>query len=509
MAAKPIKDIVVLGAGSAGLLAALTFRIKNPDINIRVIRSPEIGIIGVGEGTTVAFPRFFFEYLKMDPRTFYDGVHPTWKLGIKFLWGPRSEFYYTFAKEYEHRWPDLKRNVGFYHDDDIHWVGPVSALMAHDRAFQRKPDGMPFLHNSHAFHIENHHLVSWLEKVCREKGTVITDGTVSVAETGPIETSWGETHGVTALVLESGERVTADLFIDASGFRSELMGRALNEPYVSYEKSLFCDRAVIGGWPRTEETVLPYTVAETMDAGWCWQIEHENWINRGYVYSSAFISDEEALAELMRKNPKIANQPRVVRFRSGRRARNWIGNVVGVGNSVGFVEPLEATALQVITQEVSTLADALTDSLGLPGPLMFKLYNKYNTEGWDDIRDFLAVHHAFNTRLDTPYWQHCRRETDLAGAAPVVEWYQENGPSALVKGILIPETNQFGFEGYLALFVGQKVPYQRAYEATPAERKAWRDRVRANGENAGKCLTVKESLNALRKAGWMPRETSP
>src|SRR6186713_644862 len=122
-----------------------------------------------------------------------------------------------------------------------------------------------------------------------------------------------------------------------------------------------------------------------MTAGWCWQIEHEHWINRGYVYASAFISDEAALAELMSKNPKIANEPRVVKFRSGRFERNWMGNVVGIGNSVGFVEPLEATALQVICVESSTLADALIDGLQQPMPSTQKLYNFYNTSQWDEI----------------------------------------------------------------------------------------------------------------------------
>jgi tryptophan 7-halogenase len=498
-----LQNILVLGGGSAGFIAAITLKKKLPGLRVRVLRSPDIGVIGVGEGTTAAFPRHFFEYLKIPPREFYAGTEPTWKLGIKFLWGPRREFYYTFAKEYEHRWPELSRNVGFYHDDETHWVGPVSSLMAHDKVFSRKPDGSPQIHNHHAFHIENHKLVAWLESYARGIGVEVQDGNVAGAETGPVRTSGREEKGVTALVLATGERVTADLYVDASGFRSELLGRALDEPYLSYAKSLFCDRAVIGGWPRTDEPIKPYTVAETMDAGWCWQIEHETWINRGYVYASAFISDEAALAELMAKNPKIANVPRVVKFQSGRRQRNWVGNVVGVGNAVGFVEPLEATALQVICVEASTLADALVDSQQSPGPLMVDMYNQYNAQAWDDIRDFLAVHYAFNTRLDTEFWRACRADTDLAGAARVAEWYRENGPSALVKGILIPEQNSFGFEGYLAMFVGQKMPYGRPHAPSPVEAKAWRDRVYSYGLAAQKSMSVAECLGALRKAGWM------
>jgi tryptophan halogenase len=109
---------------------------------------------------------------------------------------------------------------------------------------------------------------------------------------------------VAALVLDSGERITADLFIDASGFRSELLRRTFAEPFISYADTLFCDRAVIGGWEREDEPILPYTTAETMDHGWSWQIEHERHLNRGYVYSSRFVSDD-AEAEFRRKNPKL------------------------------------------------------------------------------------------------------------------------------------------------------------------------------------------------------------
>jgi tryptophan halogenase len=488
----PIQSIVVLGGGSAGFMAAITLKRKLPNLQLRVVRSPDIGVIGVGEGTTVAFPRHFFEYLRLKPQQFYTQGEPTWKLGIKFLWGPRKEFYYTFAYEYQHRYPELSRNNGFFCGEDHHPPGRVSAFMAHDKAFARRVDGTPDFHSHHAFHIENKKLVGWLENVARDLGVQVLDATVR-PERGPA--------GIAALVPERGDRITADLFVDASGFRSELLVGALGEPLISYTDSLFCDRAVIGGWPRTDEPIKPYTLAETMDAGWCWQIEHENWINRGYVYASSFIGDGAARAELMRKNPRIANEPRVVKFRSGRTRRMWVDNVVGVGNATGFVEPLEATALQVICVEASTLADSLIDSLCAPTPTLIQLYNNYNTRAWDDIRDFLAVHYKFNTRLDTPFWRACRNDTHLHEAGFLVDFYRENGPSVVAGVQLLHPSNSFGMDGYLALLVGQNVPHAKPFTAPPPEAKIWRDRCLTWDHEAQRGLTVKQCLEAIRRPG--------
>ncbi len=491
-----IKHLVILGGGSAGLIAALTLRRLVPQLPVRVIRSPDIGIIGVGEGTTRAFPEFFFKHLRLPPGPFYTEAAPTWKLGVHFLWGPRPHFHYPFSRMMDDRRPNLPKNNGFYGDVRFDCMDIRSALMEHDRAFPRTAAGFPDFgdHALLAFHIENIKLVAYLEARCRENTVAITDGTVTQVETGE--------PGVTALHLDTGERVTADLFVDASGFRSELLGKALAEPFLSYRSTLFVDRAVIGGWPRTSEPIHPYTTAETMDSGWCWQIDHEQWINRGYVYSSAHISDEAALAEFLRKNPRVTNEPRVVRFRSGRYERMWVKNVVGIGNSSGFIEPLEATALQIICDQSRTLAAALGDSDFDPLPSVVALYNQFRALGWDSVRDFLAIHYRFSTRLDTPFWRECRETCDLAGAAPLCEFYQENGPSALGKSIFVSPHNSWGHEGFMALLVGQRVPYIRAHQPTPTEIAIWQNYAEAHSRAAQQGFTVAETLRFIRDPRW-------
>ena len=410
-----IQNVLVLGAGSAGLLAALSFKRKLPQLTVRLIRSPDIGVIGVGEGTTPNFPKHLFRYLGLNRQEFYARAQPTWKLGIRFLWGPRGRFDYGFGQALDAQWNDLPRTNGYYCEEEFRNCDLPTALMAQDKVFARQPNGAPDVQGWHAFHIENKKLVEVLELQVRAAGVEFIDGTVRGVERG------GE--GVAALILEDGQRLAADFFVDSSGFRSELLGRALEEPFVSYGGSLFCDRAILGGWDRgVNEPILPYTTAETMDAGWAWQIEHEHHVNRGYVYSSQAISDEDARAEFLRKNPKAPADGRIVKFRSGRYRDAWVGNVAAIGNAAGFVEPLEATALMVVCAECQTLVDTLLQTHMTPTPTMRRLYNDTTAEAWDEIRDFLALHYKFNTMLDTPFWRHCRENTDVSGVAGLLEF---------------------------------------------------------------------------------------
>ncbi len=490
-----IQSILVLGSGSAGLLAAISIKKKIPQLAVRIVRSPDIGVIGVGEGTTPNFPRHLFDYLGISRKDFYALAEPTWKLGIRFLWGPRESFDYGFARQLDSHWTDLPRPNGYYCDDDFRNANVPSALMEEGKVFARQPDGGgPDVQPWHAFHIENKKLVEVLELVARKVGVEFTDGKVSATERGP--------HGIAAVVLDDGRRLAADFFIDSSGFRSELLGRALEEPYVSFDRSLFCDRAVVGGWDRTDEPILPYTTAETMDAGWAWQIEHEHHINRGYVYASQSISDDEACAEFQRKNPKVPASLRVVKFRSGRYQRMWVDNVVAVGNAGGFVEPLEATSLMVVCSEVNTLIDLLMHCALSPTPTMRALFNNVMGRTWDEIRDFLALHYQANTRLDTPFWQHCRADTDVSGIAPLLEFYGENGPTGFARHTLRSIETDFGIEGYLVMLVGNRVPYGGRHSATSAELAAWnahRGRFIAEARSG---MTVKEALAIVRHPGW-------
>ncbi len=294
-----MRNILVLGAGSAGLIAALTLKRKMPHLTVRILRSSEIGTIAVGESTTPGVPHHLIEYLGISRRQFYSMVEPTWKLGIRFLWGPRPYFNYSFEPQLDVRANVLPRPYGYYCDEDFQCINLQSALMSHDKVFSRQANGGgPEIPVYHAFHIENAKLIKMLEASLGSDIEII-EGTLKGVERGAA--------GISALVLEDGRRLEADFFVDASGFRSELVGKALKEPFISFSYSLFNDRAITGGWERTDEPILPYTTAETMDSGWSWKIEHEKFINRGYVYCSTAISDEQACVEFAAKNPRGAS----------------------------------------------------------------------------------------------------------------------------------------------------------------------------------------------------------
>lgn len=491
-----VRDVVILGGGTAGFLMALSLRTRLPHIRVRLVRSPSLGVIGVGEGSTTDLPAFIHGYLGIPPDEFHREVKPALKLGIKFIWGQGEGYHYGFAGALRQHVQETGLPVGFLCDGSLSGVDMSSALMERGKVFLRHPEGpWPDVRHTIGYHIENAELVAWLERHAARLGVEVIDGDLAEAVRG------GE--GISAIRLADGRELAGDLFVDASGFRSELLGKALGTPFISYADSLICDRAVVGGWARTDEPILPYTIAETFSAGWAWQIEHPGRINRGYVYSSRFISDADAERELRAKHPRLGTT-RVVPFVPGRYARQWVGNVIAVGNSAGFVEPLEATSLMIIAHECRFLCAALGESGGVIGPMLRDTVDRTLGRLWDEIRDFLALHYRFNRRLDTPFWRHCHEHVALHGAQRWVDFYRENGPTLVAEiDLLTPVQSVFQLEGVWTHLVGMGVPHARLDRATEAERATWARHVAANlarAESDG--LTVEQTLAVLADPRW-------
>lgn len=483
-----IRKIVVLGGGSAGFLTALALQARLPKLGLTVVRSKEIGIIGVGEATTANMPRFLFDDLRLDPLDFHRKTMLSWKLGIRFLWGARPHFDFTFGSQMDVKWSRLSRNNGFYCRDEMENVDQHSALMSRNKIFLRRPDGLPQIGAQYGYHLENERFVKYLEGQAVARGIQVVEDTVAKVRT--------DKQGIAALKMASGTDLKADLFVDCSGYRSLLLGQALKEPFVSYGNTLFNDRAVVGAWPRTDEPIQPYTTAETMSAGWCWRIDHPDIINRGYVYSSAFISDHDAEKEFRAKNPR-AGSTRIVPFVTGRYNRSWVKNVIALGNASGFVEPLESTGLAMIVMTARLLSESIEDCGGELTPTLQACCNRIIAEAWDSISYFLGFHFKFNTRLNTKYWKHCREKTDLGYGQLIADYFAENGPSTYGRTALLGNQEYAGMEGYLCMLVGQKVPYQAEFEPTSKERAIWSGVKAENRARALTALGVHEALAVI------------
>jgi tryptophan 7-halogenase len=491
-----LSHVAVLGSGSAGLIAALSLKKKLPQLKVTILRSSEIGIIGVGEGTTPNFGSHLFEYLGMKRKDFYREARPTWKLGIRFLWGARGRFDYTFDRQLEARFRQLSLANGYYCTDE--WRGGTTmaaACMRADKAFPVQPNGCPDFPSWFAFHIENERFVKLLERLALQAGVQIKEGRMQSAHRA-------ENGDVISLALEDGGTLAADFFIDSSGFRSELIGKVMGAEFESFKKSLFCDRAVVGGWKRGElEKILPYTTAEQMEAGWCWQIEHEEHVNRGYVFSSDHLTDEQATEEFLRKNPRAPESPRIVKFRSGAYKQQWVNNVAAIGNSAGFVEPLEATALMLACGNTQTLVDLFIDSDLTPSDACRKVFNLSCAKGWTDIKNFLALHYWADRSKQNAFWDRCRNETDTSEMQDLLDFYQLHGPSGALRQLFTYGITDFGLEGWLNILVGNKVPHQGA-KPSKRELDAFREFEEKNLMTARTCMDVKTALQYVHHPGW-------
>ncbi|MFO0627128.1 MAG: tryptophan halogenase family protein [Polyangiales bacterium] len=490
---RPVRAVAVLGGGTAGYFTALALQRAFPAMHVTLIESSTIPIIGVGEATTPAMLPFLHQQLGLDLEAFHRAVRPTWKLGIRFDWGAPAPYAFCYP------FGPTNPNEAVAHDGDLGAQSLVAQLMHADRGLLlRTPEGtrslLPWL--KFAYHLDNEPLVGFLQRTARDRGVERIDAVIRGYDLAPD----GET--LRSVVLDDGRRLAFDLYVDATGFRAEVLGGALQTPFVRFDDTLFCDTAVVAALPHGGH-IRPYTQAETMNAGWCWRIPVRHEDHRGYVFSSRFLSADAAEAEMRAKNPGMG-EARLVRFVSGRRARFWRGNVVAVGNAYGFVEPLESTALHMVIAEVSYLLGTL-EAAG-DGPPDGALADARVGQHWDYLRWFLGLHYKFNARLQTPFWQACRADVDISGVRDLVEAYRAHGPWVRddPRPAYDPRDPTFSLEGAMILLLGQRVP-----SPTPRARVAaapWRARVEAQRALVAQALPVADCLAHLDERPALLRE---
>ena len=425
-------NIIIVGGGTAGYLSALMLSHKT-DYNITIIKSPNISTIGVGESTVGSFIETLRDHcgINMDEFNFY--VRPITKYGIELDFG-YTPFHYTF--DYAFDVIDYKSNLpnGFNFKGGNYGNSKLSKYMIEKINAHPNPE-------STAYHIENSLFLDYLEKVLLIRGVkIISEEITDIKKDGNI-------------IQLLNNKYEADYFIDCSGFKSILS----NSEWYSYNNMLINDRALFFQ-KRLGNSIRPYTKGTTMNNGWLWEIDHNDKTACGYVYSSNHITDEEAKLEAESKLDITIDNSRIIKFKSGRLKEHWIGNVITLGNSDGFVEPLEASSIMVILKLSKDIIDIIT--YGKNQYNLIKKYNIFVNNYLDTIRDFIFIHFAFNKKLDTEYWKEYRSKSGLLQngiGADLLEYYKQNHTHLKFLNHVYVEENPYGIDGWWALFRGLDV----------------------------------------------------
>jgi len=401
-----IRKLVIVGGGTAGWMAAMMLAdaLLPKGIEIEVLESPVVGIIGVGEGST-PWLRGFFDKLGIEEAEWMPACHATYKCGITFdKWSTKPGF-----ESYFHPFASMLDNLTmtqFVHNVNARVQGAdvhahpnrffiAAKLAEHDMAPKADPN-FPF-DVWYGYHFDAVLLGQFLQKKALERG-------VNYRSCHVKEVKLAESGDIASVVIDGGETIAADFFVDCTGFASLLTQQTLKTPFVSFSSNLFNDAAVAMPTPIGED-IPSQTVSTAMKHGWAWKIPLTQRFGNGYVYSSSFCSADEAERELREHLGLLDSDipARHLKMKIGRVTKHWNRNCLAVGLSQGFIEPLEATALLFIQHTVSTFVEFL--EAGDVGEPAKDRYNQRVNEHFEGTRDYIVTHFKTNNRTDTDYWR--------------------------------------------------------------------------------------------------------
>lgn len=444
--AQKVKKVVIAGGGTSGWCAAAALaRQLGPLLDITLIESEEIGTVGVGEAT---FPtiRAFHRILDLDEREFLRVTRGTIKLAISFEnWARRGDRYIhsfgvigkrTWLGEFHHFW--LAARAAGFGGELGDYCFELQAARAH-RFFTSEDSRI-----NYAYHLDAALYARHLRARSEARGVKRVEGRIVKVEQNP------ETGFIEAVVMASGERVEGDFFVDCSGFRGLLIEQTLAAGYEDWSRWLRNDSALAlqTDYPLTD--IPPYTRAIAHDSGWQWKIPLQHRQGTGYVYSTAYTTDEEARKVLMGNlEGDIRVELRLLKFRTGRRLKAWVKNCVAVGLAGGFVEPLESTSIHLIQSGVTRLLRLFPFS-GCSESLA-RQYNEESRVEYERIRDFIILHYKATERDDTPYWRDCRDMAVPDTLAHRLELFRETGH-------VFPDAHDvFRADSWLQVMLGQRL----------------------------------------------------
>jgi tryptophan halogenase len=450
-----IKRVVIVGGGTAGWLsAAMMSSVLGKSIEIVLVESEEIGIVGVGEATIPPLVTLFSE-LGLNEAELMAAVQGTYKLGIAFVdWSAKGVIYsHAFGKMghdiglvpfyqawlSEHLAGDAGSQAGSLWDFSLNHLASQGARFAHlDRIKDTPLAGLTY-----ALHFDAGLLAGYLRKRYEARGVARREGRI-------VDVSLRAEDGfIASITLADGETIAGDLFVDCSGFRGLLIEGALKAGYDDWSNFLPCDRAIAVPCA-SAGPLLPYTRATARDAGWQWRIPLQHRIGNGHVFCSAFTSEDQATQTLMANldGAPLAD-PRPLRFTTGRRRSSWVKNCLALGLASGFMEPLESTSIHLVQSGMTRFLKVFPDKRC--DPLTTAEYNRATEHEYQLIRDFLVLHYKATTRDDTPFWRHCRDMAIPDSLAAKIEYFEEYGHLMIEHGDLFREEN------WVQVLIGQGV----------------------------------------------------
>ena len=453
MESRRIRRVVILGGGTAGwMTAAALSHSFGAAVTVTLLESEEIGTVGVGEATIPTI-HWFNSLVGLDEADFLRATKATFKLGIAFVdWrAPGHRYFHPFGHygaalpgvAFHHRW--LKAAA-----DGL--ALPLGALslaegLADKNRFARPSgDARSILSTlGYAYHFDAGLYAAYLRRVSETRGVTRVEGRLNTVERHP------DTGFVSALTTSRGERLEGDLFIDCSGFRALLIDGVIGEPFEDWSHWLPCDRAVAVPCARVAATT-PYTRSTARAAGWQWRIPLQHRTGNGYVYANDQCSDDAAIATLLANlDGEPLAEPRLLRFKAGMRRRPWRDNVVAIGLSSGFLEPLESTSIHLIQSGIAKLLTLFPDRDC--DPALAARFNTTFARDMDGIKDFLILHYHATGR-EEPLWRHCRTMSLPDGLRERIAQYRRSGRLILDPDELFREAS------WLAVLDGQGIKAQ-------------------------------------------------
>ncbi|WP_343842041.1 tryptophan halogenase family protein, partial [Bowmanella denitrificans] len=394
--------LIVVGGGTAGWMAACAVAKQLPYLDVTLLESPAIPPVGVGEGSTPHFKRFM-TLLGIDESVWMPACGATYKNGIFFRnWnGKQDQYFHPFYCKEDVKTAEVffylanQRRRGMPIDVDIcdYFITGHLARQHKAPVSQQKA-----INTEYGYHFSADRLATFLKSIAIGLGVTHKLGMVDRVTLVP------EGDEVASLILQDGQRLEADLFIDASGFQSILLGKALKVPFIPFSDQLLTNRAVTLATKQTPPFTFTDSIA--MNAGWRWRIPLQDRIGNGYVYADAFISPEQAEQELIGELGEnvVDGSIRHLSFTAGMRQKTWVGNVLGIGLAQSFVEPLEATSLMVTQLCVEFFIHHMNSQDGTLQDKQQQLNQQINGL-LAGIKDYIVCHYAASQRTDTKFWQ--------------------------------------------------------------------------------------------------------